>query len=161
MKKYYYAGGERIAMRTGSSTVNFLLGDHLGSTSVVADTSGIRANEVRYKPWGTDRYVYGTAAEYCRTPTSIRFTGQRTRELDWVVLLWGSLVRRRLGRFIQADTVVPNPGSGHVDSYAYVRNNPVNRSSERACFHVRICPGNVILVATGRIPPQHLQLHPR
>jgi len=28
-KKYYYAGGQRIAMRTGSTTLNYLLGDHV------------------------------------------------------------------------------------------------------------------------------------
>ena len=31
--KYYYAGSQRIAMRS-SGTVYFLLGDHLGSTSL-------------------------------------------------------------------------------------------------------------------------------
>ena len=35
MKKYYYAGGQRVAVRTGSSTLNFLLGDHLGSTPIL------------------------------------------------------------------------------------------------------------------------------
>ena len=35
MKKYYNAGATRVAMRTGSSTLNYLLGDHLGSTSII------------------------------------------------------------------------------------------------------------------------------
>jgi len=37
-KKYYYAGGQCIAMRTGSSTLNYLLGDHLGSLCNLTDS---------------------------------------------------------------------------------------------------------------------------
>ena len=43
MKSYYYAGGTRIALRTGtasSGTVNYLLGDHLGSTALTFDQRG-------------------------------------------------------------------------------------------------------------------------
>jgi hypothetical protein len=69
-KKYYYAGAQRIAMRTGS-TLNYLLGDHLGSTSITADSAGLKVAEIRYKAWGESRYATGT------TPTTFRFTGQR------------------------------------------------------------------------------------
>ena len=36
--KYYYAGSQRIAMRKGT-TLTYLLGDHLGSTSLAVDAS--------------------------------------------------------------------------------------------------------------------------
>jgi len=36
---YYYTGCQRVAMRSGS-TLYFLLGDHLGSTSIAATASG-------------------------------------------------------------------------------------------------------------------------
>jgi hypothetical protein len=49
--KYYYAGSQRVAMRTGS-TLYYLLGDHLGSTSITTNTSGALVAELRYKPWG-------------------------------------------------------------------------------------------------------------
>jgi hypothetical protein len=46
MKKYYYASGQRIAMRTGSGSGDtgllWLLTDHLGSTSASANPSGSR-----------------------------------------------------------------------------------------------------------------------
>ena len=35
--KYYYAGSTRVAMRTESSTINCVLGNHLGSTSITTD----------------------------------------------------------------------------------------------------------------------------
>ena len=57
MKTYYYAGSTRVAMRTGSSILNFLLGDHslvprdrLGSTSITIDSSGNYQSELRYYP---------------------------------------------------------------------------------------------------------------
>jgi hypothetical protein len=44
MVKYYYAGGQRVAMRVGSNAPSFLLGDHLGSTSLTANSSGARVS---------------------------------------------------------------------------------------------------------------------
>jgi hypothetical protein len=38
--KYYYAGTQRIARRKPGSGTKWLLGDHLGSTSVVAKSGG-------------------------------------------------------------------------------------------------------------------------
>ena len=62
-------------MRTGSSTLNFLLGDHLGSTSITTtNSSGSKTAELRYLPWGGTRYTYGS------TPTTCRYTGQRLAE---------------------------------------------------------------------------------
>ncbi len=46
-KKYYYAGSQRVAMRQGSSTLYFLLGDHLGSTSLTASSTGGKVAELR------------------------------------------------------------------------------------------------------------------
>jgi hypothetical protein len=37
MVRYYYAGAERVAMRTGTANPLWLMGDQLGSTSVVAN----------------------------------------------------------------------------------------------------------------------------
>jgi len=60
MKKYYYAGGTRVAERGSSSSLYWLLSDHLGSTSITATSSGNIVGELRYKPWGETRYTYGT-----------------------------------------------------------------------------------------------------
>jgi YD repeat-containing protein len=68
MIKYYYAGSTRVAMRTGSSTLNYLLGDHLGSPAITTDSSGNNPADIRYYPWGMERYNSGT------TPTTYPFT---------------------------------------------------------------------------------------
>ena len=56
---------------TSSGTVSYLLGGHLGSTSITANSSGAKIAELRYHPWGSTRYTSGT------TPTSYQYTGQR------------------------------------------------------------------------------------
>jgi hypothetical protein len=44
---YYYLGGQRVAMRVGS-TVYWLHGDHLGSASMATNASGTKVSETRY-----------------------------------------------------------------------------------------------------------------
>jgi RHS repeat-associated protein len=106
MVKYYYAGSTRVAIRTGSSTLNFLLGDHLGSQTITTDSSGALIGEIRYYAWGTERYASGT------TPTTYHFTGQRLESyinLYWYGSRWFDPA---LGRFISPDPIVPGTGEG-------------------------------------------------
>jgi len=56
MTRYYYAGGQRVALRNGT-ILRFLLGDHLGSTAVTATSTGAKYAEQRYTPWGGKRYI--------------------------------------------------------------------------------------------------------
>ena len=69
IRKYYQAGGQRIALRV-NGVVRWLTTDHLGSTSITVSEAGARMAELRYKPWGENRYTFGA------TPTKRRFTGQ-------------------------------------------------------------------------------------
>ncbi len=71
MKKYYYAGATRVAMRTGSSTINYLLGDHLGSQAITTNSSGVKSAEIRYYPWGNTRYTSGSICLYIKLPYEI------------------------------------------------------------------------------------------
>lgn len=124
--KYYYAGSQRVAMRlgngTGTSGLDWLLGDHLGSTTVTADANrGTLLTELRYKAWGETRYSWGT------TPTSYRFTGQRSEESSIGLYYYGARwYDPVLGRWNQPDTVIPeNQGVQAWDRMAYTNNNPV------------------------------------
>jgi YD repeat-containing protein len=47
--KYYFAGATRLAVRTGG-TLSFLLGDHLGSSSLTTDANGVQTALVKPKP---------------------------------------------------------------------------------------------------------------
>ena len=54
-------------------TVEFFLGDNLGSTSITTDQSGTKVSEIRYKPWGEIRYSTSTNS---LLETGYTFTGQ-------------------------------------------------------------------------------------
>ena len=76
--------------------------------------------EVRYAPFGTDRYAAGT------TPTSYRFTGQRKDATIGLYFYNSRYYDPLLGRFIQSDTLVPNPSVPQsLNRYAYTLNNPL------------------------------------
>ena len=118
--KYYYAGAQRIAVRT-NGTLNFLFGDHLGSTSLVTDIYGNAVlSELRYTPWGEVRYNAGT------TPTDYTYTGQYSNTADFGLMFYNARwYDPYLGRMAQADTIIP-PGVQGLDRYAYTENDPVN-----------------------------------
>ncbi len=136
MKKYYYAGRERIGMRTGS-TVNYILGDHLtlagccaSSTSVTTSSTGVYQSETLYKPWGEMRYNSGSL------PTKYTYTGQYSNVADFGLMNYNARwYDPALGRFAQADTLIPQPSDPQAwDRYAYVENNPLRYTDPSGHF---------------------------
>jgi len=132
--KYYYAGAQRIAM-SKDGTLNFMLGDHLGSTSLVTDATGVVVSEIKYKAWGEVRYASGTPL------TKYTYTGQYSD--SYINLLWyGSRhYDPALGRFIQPDSIVPLASQGVQawDRYAYVNNAPTrytDPTGHKACINL-------------------------
>jgi RHS repeat-associated protein len=107
-------------MRT-NGTLNYLLGDHLGSTSLTTNVSGQIVSELRYRAWGETRYTSGT------TPTKYTYTGQYSYTPDFGLMYYGARwYDPSLGRFNQPDTIVPDPNNPQAwDRYAYTFNNPV------------------------------------
>lgn len=131
--KYYYAGTQRIAMRT-NGTLNYLLGDHLGSTSLTTNASGQVVSELRYKAWGEVRYASGNA------PTKYQYTGQFSYESEFGLYFYNARwYDSSLGRFAQADSIVPDGVQGY-DRYAYTNNSPLRYTDPTG--H-RIDDGNV------------------
>jgi RHS repeat-associated protein len=116
--KYYYAGSQRIAMRK-NGTLNFILGDHLGSTSLVTDAAGNMINQTQYKAWGEVRYSSGTKQ------TNYGFTGQYS-ESDFGLQFYNARwYDSYITHFTQPDTIVPNPSNPQdYDRYSYGLNNP-------------------------------------
>ena len=134
--KYYTFGGRRLALRV-AGTLSWLLSDHLGSTAVTADgATGVRAGELWYKPlrqaqggpWGESRGVpfgatptarlrlrraCGVNAQSSRSPKSQRrFTGQTLDSVAGGLYFYNArYYDPALGRFAQADTIVPQPGN--------------------------------------------------
>ncbi|WP_423224225.1 RHS repeat-associated core domain-containing protein [Candidatus Amarolinea aalborgensis] len=109
--KYYTFGDRRIALRV-AGTFSWLLSDHLGSTTVTVDgVSGVRTAELWYKPWGESR---GTP--FGATPTTYRFTGQREDASIGLYFYNARYYDPALGRFISADTIVPDTTATTISS---------------------------------------------
>ncbi|MFA7061591.1 MAG: FG-GAP-like repeat-containing protein, partial [Pedobacter sp.] len=118
--KYIFAGETRVALKTDSKLL-YYHPDHQGSTSVVTDAAGNKAEDLAYFPFGETRQESGTAA------VNHMYTGQ---ELDYETGLYNYNARiydPDLGRFLTPDTIVPDPGNPQsLNRYSYVQNNPVN-----------------------------------
>jgi len=104
-----------------NSVLTWLMVDQVGSTSVTSDINGALGDTIKYSAFGEVRDG-GTATDY-------RYTGQREEAelgLYHYVARWYDPA---LARFIQADSMIPDPNSStDWDRYSYVRNNPINNA---------------------------------
>jgi RHS repeat-associated protein len=128
--KYYYAGTQRIALRKytipQSMSVEYLLGDHLGSTSLTTDANGNKVSEIRYTAWGEVRYSW--TAGLSTTPAyqlpKYTYTGQYSYMSEFGLMFYNArMYDPEVGRFTSADSIVPDNIHGY-DRYNYVSNRP-------------------------------------
>ena len=121
----YFFNGQAVAVRVddGSPVLSWLHTDHLGSTSVATNSSGyeITGSRAKYMPFGEERQV-STADLNDRG-----FTGHIEDDYIKLVYMNARWYAPGLGRFLSADTIVPEPGNSQAwNRFAYVNNNPVN-----------------------------------
>ncbi len=118
VRKYYLFGGKRVAMRA-DNVIYYLHGDHLGSTSLVTDGAGNVVARQLYLPYGAPRWISGTL------PTDFTFTGQRA-DTTGLMYYRARYYSSYLNRWIQPDTIVPQPGNPQdLNRFSYTRNNPL------------------------------------
>ena len=121
----YYEGG--AICRTGYASGNgitYALSDHLHSTSVLVNQNGTLNTNQYYYPYGGNRDGAFSGL------TTKRFTGQYHEQglpggegLYYYNARWYDA---QLGRFAQADSIVPNPGNPQsLNRYSYVLGNPL------------------------------------
>ncbi len=114
-----------------NSTLYFILKDHLGSASVVTDSTGATVGEDRFYPFGETRFTTGSMQ------TDKLFTGQREITGLGIYYYGARFYSPKLGRFLSADTVVQNFANPQALSrYSYVLNNPIrynDPTGHRAC----------------------------
>jgi RHS repeat-associated protein len=161
--KYYFHGNERVAMRRGDQ-VYYLQGDHLGSTALVTDAAGNVVSEVRYQPYGQERWSTGVS------PTDFGFTSQRAEAGFGLMDYNARYYSPALGRFISPDTLVPEPANPQsLNRYSYVYSNPLKYTDpsghctefgddacwseyERIKFVDQISDSDTILTGDGTVP---------
>ena len=114
---------------TGANQIHYLFADHLGSSSVSYRSDGGQTVTQRYYPWGTVRSGSGNAL-----PTGYTFTGQLDTGVGLMVYS-ARLYDAALARFIQPDTIVPEPGNPQaLNRYSYVLNNPLRYTDPTGYF---------------------------
>ena len=102
-----------------NNTLQYVHQDHLTGTSVVSDSAGALVSSIKYLPFGETRSVTGELY------TDKLFTGQRLD--DTGLYYYGArYYDPTIGRFISADTIVPNPMNPQsFNRYSYCLNNPL------------------------------------
>jgi len=114
-----------------NSTVYYILGDHLGSTTVVANSNGTEPSRQLYKAWGESRYNFSVL------PTQYQFTGQKNMTTVGLYHYGARWYDVYLNRFLSPDSIVPDPYNPiDWDRYNYVRNNPVKYIDSNGHFPV-------------------------
>jgi RHS repeat-associated protein len=96
--------------------------DHLGSTSAMSDGAGnAYGDPVRYLPFGEVRS--GDLAE--GLPTDHGFTGHKHSSNIRLVDMKARWYSAEIGRFVQPDTIIPDPTNPQsFNRYSYVNNRP-------------------------------------
>jgi RHS repeat-associated protein len=147
-------------------TVEYLLSDHLNSTSLTTDANGAKVSEMRYKPWGELRYTWTSAP--ATTPAYkmplYTYTGQASYMDDpstsategfGLMFYQSRFYDPQLSRFTQADTIIPESTQGTQawDRYAGMNNNPIryNDPSGHCPFCVTGAIGALAGAAIGGI----------
>jgi RHS repeat-associated protein len=113
---YFFRDDERIAKET-SGDMEWYLSDHLGSTTLLINESGLEVERTEYYPYG--EVQSGGLEKY-------GFTGQEN-DADTELMYYGARYYSPEYRvFVQPDTMLPdlyNPQA--LNRYSYTLNNPV------------------------------------
>jgi len=129
---YIAADGRLVAMRTlsgGAASFHYMVGDHLGSTSVVTDASAAVVERDSYDAWGKRRNADFSPDTTCAlTSTTTRgFTGQEHVDPLCLENFNARMYDPLLARFSSADSIVADGFDGQsFNRYAYARGNPLN-----------------------------------
>jgi RHS repeat-associated protein len=140
--------------------VQYLHPDHLGSIGQITSQTGAWVQDVYYYPYGGIRW----SRDGGTTPSPASAT-RRTYTGQYDIGFWAGAIQHYnarqydygLGRFLQPDGIVPNPGEpATLNRFAYTGNNPINASdpSGHVCYPNGVCvpdtPGEwATLVAAG------------
>ncbi len=119
--KYVYAGGLRLTAKNSDGKLRFYHTDHLGSSNVITDGSGVLIELNEHLPYGVINRHEGS------TDVAHKFTGQRLDQESGLAFYQARYYDPKLGRFIQPDPIVQDPTDPQcLNRYSYVRNNPIN-----------------------------------
>ena len=125
--------GEVVAMIVDEATptTHYLHHDHLGSIAAISDSNGYVLERFHYDAFGKQRLainasVGGINQSLNTDITRKGYTGHIELQTDSLTYMNARVYDSSLGRFMSADTIVPDPfHSQDFNRYSYVRNNPL------------------------------------
>jgi RHS repeat-associated protein len=121
--KHIFAGALRIATVKPTGEKLFYMTDHLRSSTLITDGSGIEIQRMDYEP-------YGAMIENARSSNTAglrhTYTGQEADFGTGLMYYNARYYDPIIATFISADSIVPGPSSPQsFNRYSYVLNNPV------------------------------------
>jgi len=134
----------RVEAQTYDPVFYYYHSDHLGTSNVLTDRAGLIVQHYEHGAWGKETYKNNGSA----FPVSNRYTDQILDEETGLYYYNARYYDPELGRFIQADTVVPNEADPQtLNRYTYCDNNPLNNIDPSG--NLAFLAGLAIAVAVG------------
>lgn len=133
MRHHIFAGNELVATHEKTlvegekreDKTAYVHRDALGSVDTVTDEAGKIVQQQRYTPFGEDLDVIDANNQY-RKDEIRGYTGHENVGQTGLINMNARLYDPVIGRFIQADTMIPEPGNVQsYNRYVYVFNNPM------------------------------------
>lgn len=137
--QYYYAGPILVAKKEGANKT-FYHADRLGSIRLLTNSTGGEAQEYNYQPFGTQSGSGSATNER-------GFTGHRTDAETGLIYMVARYQDPALGRFLAADTIVPDPADPQtLNRYSYAGNNPIANTDPTGHTHCdALCRGTGVM----------------
>ena len=121
------AGLVAVVSQGATNNVRYLHGDHLGSTSVITDETGIVVERLSFDPHGKRRQPNGQdATQPIESSVNRGYTGHEMDDESGLINMNARGYDPVLGRFMQADVIADSFGGQGLNRYSYVLNNPLS-----------------------------------
>jgi RHS repeat-associated protein len=156
---YVFFNGQRVARNDSTPAVHYYFSDHLGSHGVVVNaTASACEQDIDYYPYG------GVENDYCpNTPQNYKFTGKERDAESGNDYFGARYYGSGIGRFLSSDALswthwqrgnkndqgkfasyVANPQNFNL--YAYVLNNPLNKTDPTGMYQCNANPAQCTAV---------------
>jgi RHS repeat-associated protein len=124
VNEYVFFNQARIAQRDASGNIYYYFADHLGSTRVVTDASGVPCYQADFTPYGGE-LTPSNFSNSCLP--NYRFTGYEYDQETQNNYAFARYYSPHWGRFLSLDPVDGAPGDSQSwNKYTYVGNNAGN-----------------------------------